>query len=109
MRNLVVRKLFQGEEVGEGQNEMEEVKMYSGNIYADYRDQQREKEVKDTIKVECPKCEGKGYIENPHYNDWGFDKISCYKCSGTGRIIKISESEAKENAEIRAGELKEDR
>jgi len=79
---------------------------YSGNIIADLIDEQREREV--MVEVECPDCEGDKVIR---YLSCGGTKckIKCPTCNGTGRIIKISESEAKENAEIRAGELKEDR
>jgi len=80
---------------------------YSGNIIADYVQQLREKEVEDTIEIECENCEGTG-CEEFCYTCEEYRWV-CPECNGTGRIIKISESEAKENAEIRAGELKEDR
>ena len=110
MRNLVARKLFQGGEGLEGLNEGRSKMGYSGNIIADYVQQLREKEVEDTIEIECENCEGTGCEEFCYTCKGKLREYRwiCPECNGTGKI-SIPESEAKENAEIRAGELKEDR
>ena len=88
---------------------MGQIMAYSGNIIADLIDEQREGEL--LVEVDCPDCEGSGKLKIENEDDsYQFIKFyeTCIKCNDTGKIL-ISENEARENAEIRAGELKEDR
>ena len=65
-----------------------------------------------TYKIECPKCDGRGFLER---TDWVMtdNEGRCFKCMGTGYIVKdkriLTEKEKvqREKAKIRREEKKE--
>jgi DnaJ-class molecular chaperone len=53
-------------------------------------------ETRELVKTECPKCEGRGLVWCPSYDEYAcshnfYDEKDCPDCSGLGFIYKPKE------------------